>query len=83
MREYARITGLAELPARWTFGYMQSHRTLAGPEEVLGDRADVSREEAAVRRADLSRHRVHAVGLEHAKRRVHLARREFSRSEGA
>jgi alpha-glucosidase (family GH31 glycosyl hydrolase) len=32
--EYARITGRAELPARWTFGYMQSHRTLAGPDEV-------------------------------------------------
>jgi alpha-glucosidase/alpha-D-xyloside xylohydrolase len=36
MREYARITGLPEMPARWTFGYMQSHRTLAGPEEILG-----------------------------------------------
>ena len=35
MREYARITGLAELPPRWSFGYMQSHRTLAGAEEVL------------------------------------------------
>ena len=31
LREYAVITGYAELPARWTFGYMQSHRTLAGP----------------------------------------------------
>ncbi len=36
LREYATITGLPQLPARWTFGYMQSHRTLAGPEEVLG-----------------------------------------------
>jgi len=35
MREYARITGLAQMPARWTLGYMQSHRTLAGPEEVM------------------------------------------------
>ena len=35
LREYARITGLAEMPARWTLGYMQSHRTLAGPDEVL------------------------------------------------
>jgi alpha-glucosidase/alpha-D-xyloside xylohydrolase len=34
LAEYARITGGAELPARWTFGYMQSHRTLAGPDEV-------------------------------------------------
>jgi alpha-glucosidase/alpha-D-xyloside xylohydrolase len=36
MREYARITGLPEMPARWTFGYQQSHRTLAGPDEILG-----------------------------------------------
>ncbi len=36
LREYARITGLPEMPARWTLGYMQSHRTLAGPEEILG-----------------------------------------------
>ena len=35
MREYGVITGFAELPARWTFGYMQSHRTLSGPDEVL------------------------------------------------
>ena len=34
MREYARITGLPELPARWTLGYQQSHRTLDGPEEI-------------------------------------------------
>lgn len=34
MREYARITGLPELPAKWTLGYQQSHRTLAGPESV-------------------------------------------------
>ena len=36
MREYARITGLPEMPARWTFGYMQSSRTLGGPSEILG-----------------------------------------------
>jgi alpha-glucosidase (family GH31 glycosyl hydrolase) len=35
MREYARITGLPELPARWTLGYQQSHRTLDGPDSVL------------------------------------------------
>jgi alpha-glucosidase (family GH31 glycosyl hydrolase) len=35
MREYARITGLAAMPPLWTFGYQQSHRTLAGPDEVL------------------------------------------------
>ena len=32
MREYARITGLPEMPARWTFGYMQSSRTLVAAE---------------------------------------------------
>jgi len=32
--EYAHITGSAELPPLWTFGYMQSHRTLAGPDEI-------------------------------------------------
>ena len=35
MREYARITGFAELPPLWAFGYMQSHRTLGGPDEVM------------------------------------------------
>ena len=33
--EYARITGRAELPPLWSFGYLQSHRTLAGPDEVM------------------------------------------------
>jgi alpha-glucosidase (family GH31 glycosyl hydrolase) len=35
MREYARITGLPEMPALWGFGYLQSHRTLAGPDEIM------------------------------------------------
>jgi alpha-glucosidase (family GH31 glycosyl hydrolase) len=34
MAEYARLTGLPELPPLWALGYQQSHRTLAGPEEV-------------------------------------------------
>jgi alpha-glucosidase (family GH31 glycosyl hydrolase) len=34
LREYARVTGFAELPPLWSFGYMQSHRTLAGPDEI-------------------------------------------------
>jgi alpha-glucosidase/alpha-D-xyloside xylohydrolase len=36
MREYAGITGLPEMPPLWAFGYMQSSRTLAGPDEILG-----------------------------------------------
>ena len=35
MREYARITGLPEMPPRWALGYLQSSRTLAGPAEIL------------------------------------------------
>jgi alpha-glucosidase/alpha-D-xyloside xylohydrolase len=33
--EYARLTGRAVMPPKWALGYMQSHRTLAGPQEVL------------------------------------------------
>ncbi len=36
LREYSNITGFAELPALWTLGYMQSHRTLEGPQEIMG-----------------------------------------------
>jgi len=43
MSEYARITGHAELPPLWSFGYQQSHRTLASREEVLAE-ADTFRE---------------------------------------
>ncbi|MCX6629523.1 MAG: DUF5110 domain-containing protein [Candidatus Solibacter sp.] len=37
MAEYARITGHAELPPLWSFGYHQSHRTLASREAVLAE----------------------------------------------
>lgn len=37
MAEYARVTGLAEMPPLWSFGYQQSHRTLASREEVLAE----------------------------------------------
>lgn len=36
MAEYSRITGLPEMPPLWALGYMQSSRTLDGPEEILG-----------------------------------------------
>jgi alpha-glucosidase/alpha-D-xyloside xylohydrolase len=35
MAEWARLTGLPELPPLWSFGYQQSHRTLAGSEAIL------------------------------------------------
>jgi alpha-glucosidase/alpha-D-xyloside xylohydrolase len=35
MTEYARLTGHPEMPPLWSLGYLQSHRTLAGPEEVM------------------------------------------------
>ena len=37
MAEYARLTGLAEMPPLWSFGYQQSHRTLASREEVIAE----------------------------------------------
>lgn len=36
LRGYAELTGYPHLPPRWALGYQQSHRTLAGKEEVLG-----------------------------------------------
>ena len=35
MTEYALLTGYPEMPPLWSLGYLQSHRTLAGPEEVM------------------------------------------------
>ena len=35
MAEYARLTGLPELPPLWSFGYLQSHRTLTSREEII------------------------------------------------
>src|SRR5688572_17235209 len=35
LEEYGRLTGRAPMPPRWTLGYMQSHRTLGGPDEVI------------------------------------------------
>ena len=37
LSEYARITGHPEIPPLWSFGYQQSHRTLANEEEVVGE----------------------------------------------
>ncbi|HKX28501.1 MAG TPA: TIM-barrel domain-containing protein [Blastocatellia bacterium] len=34
MAEYMRLTGRPELPPLWSFGYLQSHRTLGGPDEI-------------------------------------------------
>jgi alpha-glucosidase (family GH31 glycosyl hydrolase) len=37
MREYALLTGFPHLPPLWTFGYQQSHRTLASRDEILAE----------------------------------------------
>ena len=37
MAEYARLTGYAEIPPLWSFGYQQSHRTLASREEIMAE----------------------------------------------
>jgi alpha-glucosidase/alpha-D-xyloside xylohydrolase len=35
MAEYAKLTGHPEMPPLWSLGYQQSHRTLAGRDEIL------------------------------------------------
>ena len=35
--EYAKITGLAEMPPLWSLGYQQSHRTLGTPDEITAE----------------------------------------------
>lgn len=35
LSEYTELTGRAPMPPKWALGYIQSHRNLAGPEEVL------------------------------------------------
>jgi alpha-glucosidase (family GH31 glycosyl hydrolase) len=37
LAEYVRLTGHPVMPPKWALGYMQSHRTLAGPQEVLAE----------------------------------------------
>ena len=33
--EYRNISGVTPMPPRWSLGYMQSHRTLSGPDELF------------------------------------------------
>ncbi len=35
MRSFSTITGFPEMPPLWSLGYLQSHRTIAGPDEVM------------------------------------------------
>jgi alpha-glucosidase/alpha-D-xyloside xylohydrolase len=35
LAEYIRLSGRPVMPPKWVLGYMQSHRTLAGPDEPL------------------------------------------------
>lgn len=35
MAEFIRLAGKPVMPPKWTLGYIQSHRTLAGPDEPL------------------------------------------------
>jgi alpha-glucosidase/alpha-D-xyloside xylohydrolase len=37
MAEYAGLTGHPEMPPLWSFGYQQSHRTLASRQEILAE----------------------------------------------
>ena len=36
LRQYAEITGYPHLPAKWTLGFQQSHRTIDSSEQILG-----------------------------------------------
>ena len=35
LQEYIRLTGRPVLPPKWVLGYMQSHRTLLGPDDAV------------------------------------------------
>jgi alpha-glucosidase (family GH31 glycosyl hydrolase) len=37
LREYAELTGYPHLPARWTLGFQQSHRTLDSRQQILDE----------------------------------------------
>lgn len=37
LQGYAELTGFPHLPPLWALGYQQSHRTLGGKEEILGE----------------------------------------------
>lgn len=39
LKEYAKITGFAEMPPLWSLGYQQSHRTLGSPDDILAEAA--------------------------------------------
>jgi alpha-glucosidase/alpha-D-xyloside xylohydrolase len=39
LAEYADLTGHPHMPPLWSLGYLQSHRTLASREEILGEAA--------------------------------------------
>ncbi|MBI3711238.1 MAG: DUF5110 domain-containing protein [Proteobacteria bacterium] len=43
MREYAALTGYPHLPPLWSLGYLQSHRTLLGREEILAEAKEFRR----------------------------------------
>lgn len=36
VKSFSQITGFPEMAPLWSLGYQQSHRTLAGPDEVMG-----------------------------------------------
>jgi len=37
LRQYAEITGFPHLPAKWTLGFQQSHRTIDSREQIIGE----------------------------------------------
>jgi len=82
MAEYAGLTGFAEMPPLWSFGYQQSHRTLASREEILAEAKNLSRKKNAVRRPDLFRYGFLSVRLEHREWFVCVEFPRLPRSQG-
>jgi alpha-glucosidase len=68
LREYAGITGYAEMPPLWSFGYQQSHRTLGPPEEIRSRSKNVPGQETSLRCDDLSGNGLLSKRLEHPQR---------------
>ena len=69
------------MPPLWSFGYQQSHRTLARREEMLSIATNLPRKAAPMRCAHLPRDRLLPFRLEHRARIVHLQPQGVPRSQ--
>jgi alpha-glucosidase (family GH31 glycosyl hydrolase) len=68
LTEYVRLTGKPVMPPKWVMGYIQSHRTLAGPDEPLQIAKTFREKQLPCGRTDLSGHRLLHQWLERRER---------------